>query len=317
MATGSYDVARHGTLHDAQYDYGGRRLATASSDSVVCLFDAESQELLAELSGHRAPVLSVSWMQSSRFASMLASGAADGHVIIWREARPGAPITTQRVHDLNVTSAANVVAFGPAEYGVLLAVAGGDDLGVVTMVTRREMPGGGEQWQVKAFAAHEGGVVGLSWAPSSSAAILASGPSVGRAANMAPRRFVTGGADGQICVWIGEEQTLGLHWSRECTLSDNALPRDEIRDVAWRPNVGIPSSLIASCTQGGVVAIWAQDILGMPWRLQCHWKVDGDARRLAWSKAGALLAVSVGEEGSLLYQETKEGPWKLITALDH
>ena len=50
-------------------------------------------------------------------------------VIIWRESRAGAPM--QRVHDFNVTSAANVVAFAPPEYGLLLAVAGGDDLGVV------------------------------------------------------------------------------------------------------------------------------------------------------------------------------------------
>lgn len=313
MATGTFDVARYGTLHDAQYDYTGRILATASSDCNVRIFDTESYELLTELRGHRTPALSLSWAQGARHASTLASGCADGQVIIWREARPGMPM--QRVHDLNVTSSANVVAFSPAEYGMLLAIAGGDDLGVVTVVTRRELPGGGEQWQVKAFPAHEGGVAGLSWAPSSSAAILASGPSVSRAAAVAPRRFVTAGADGAICVWIGEEKT--EYWSQECILSDDSLPRDAIRDVAWRPNVGIPSSLIASCTQSGVVAIWVQDILGMPWRLQCHWKVDGDARRLAWSKAGALLAVSVGDAGSFLYQETKEGPWSLTTSFDN
>lgn len=310
---GNYDVARYGTIHDAQYDFAGCRLATASSDCAVRVFDANSQELVAELRGHRAPVLSVSWSQGSRFASTLASGAADGHVIIWRESRAGAPI--QQVYDLNVTAAANVVAFGPVEYGLLLAVAGGDDLGVVTLVTRRETPGTGEQWQVKTFCCHEGGVVGLSWAPSSSASILASGPSISRASAIAaPRRFVTGGADGLICVWLGEDKT--DQWTQECALSDDALSSDAIRDVAWRPNVGIPSSCIASCTQGGVVAIWVQEIMGMPWHLQCHWKVDGDARRLAWSKAGTLLAVSVGEAGSLLYQETKEGPWKLITSLE-
>lgn len=312
MATGSYDVSRYGTLHDAQYDHAGCRMAAASSDCVIRIFDVDSHELLTELRGHRAPVISVSWAQGSRFASTLASGSADGHVIIWREARPGAPM--QRVHDLNVTSAANVVAFGPTDYGFLLAVAGGDDLGVVTMVTRRETPGSGEQWVVLAFPAHDGGVAGLSWAPSNSAAVLASGPSVGCAAAVAPQRFVTGGAAGSVCVWMAEEKS--DQWIQECTLSDDMLPSDAIRDVAWRPNVGIPSSFIASCTQGGIVAIWVQDILGMPWHLQCHWKVDGDARRLAWSKAGTLLAVSVGEAESLLYQETREGPWKLVTSLD-
>lgn len=312
MVTDSYDVARCGTLHDAQYDNAGRRLATGSSDGSVHVFDADSHQLLAELQGHRAPVFSVSWAHGSRFAPTLASGDADGQIIIWRESRPGAPM--QRVHDLNVTRPSNVVAFGPTEYGLLLAVAGGDDLGVVTMVTRRETPGGGEQWQVTSFPAHEGGVVGLSWAPSNSASILASGPSVNRAATLAPRRFVTGGVDGTVCIWKGEEKT--DNWVEECTLSDEVMQNDAIRDVAWRPNVGIPSSMIASCTQGGVVVIWVQDILGMPWRLHCHWKVDGDARRLAWSKAGMFLAVSVGEAGRSLYQETKEGPWQLVSCED-
>lgn len=312
MAGSIYDVARYGTLHDAQYDFAGRRLAAASSDATIRVFDTSSQELQSELRGHRAAVLSVSWAQSARFASTLVSGSADGQVIIWREVRPGAPM--QRVHDLNVTGAANVVAFGPAEQGLIMAVAGGDDLGVVTMVMRLERPGAGEQWQVKSFPAHEGGVVGLSWAPSNSAATLATGPSLSRAATLAPRRFTTGGIDGLVCVWRGEEKS--DHWMQEATLSDDALPSDAVRDVAWRPNVGIPSSIIAACTQGGVVAIWAQDILGQPWRLQSHWKVDGDARRLAWSKAGTLLAVSVGDTGSLLYQETKEGPWKLVTSLE-
>jgi len=313
MAMGSFDIARYGTLHDVQYDYTSRRLAMAFSDCVLRLFDASSQELLADLRGHRAPVFSVSWVQGSQFATTLASGSADGQVIIWRDSYgPGGP--TQRVHDFHITSAANVVAFAPAEYGLILAVAGGDDLGVVSMAMRREMPGGGEQWHLKAFPAHEGGVVGLSWAPSNSAATLASGPSVSRAATLAPRRFVTCGADGLLCVWMGEEKT--ERWIQECSLSDDALGSSPLRDVAWRPNVGIPSSLIASCSQDGVVAIWVQDSLGLPWRLRCHWKVDGDARRLAWSKAGTLLAVSVGQADSLMYQETKEGPWSLVASLD-
>jgi protein transport protein SEC13 len=316
MSSGSYDVAKYGTLHDAQYDFFAQRVAMASSDTVVRIFNVGTCELLTELRGHRSPVLGVSWAQGTRFASTLASGSADGQVIIWRE-KPGAPM--QRVHDLNVTSAANAVTFGPAEYGLILVVAGNDDLGVVTVVTRREIAASpmlptGEQWQVKAFPAHEGGVVAVSWAPSTSAATLASGPSVGRAANLAPRRFVTGGADGEVCIWQGDEKT--DHWTKECSLSDASIPKSIIRDVAWRPNVGIPSSLIATCSEDGTVALWAQDILGRPWRLHCHWKVDGDARRLAWSKAGALLGVSVGEEGTSLYHETKEGPWTLTTTFE-
>ena len=47
--------------HDAQFDYYGRRLATASSDRTIRVFDvgSEAQTLLAELKGYRAFALSL------------------------------------------------------------------------------------------------------------------------------------------------------------------------------------------------------------------------------------------------------------------
>lgn len=87
--------------HDAQFDYYGRRLATASSDRTIRVFDVSSdtQTLLAELKGyylrleeqnrlthrrHEGPVWQVSWSHP-KFGNLLASCAYDRRVRIWKE----------------------------------------------------------------------------------------------------------------------------------------------------------------------------------------------------------------------------------------
>lgn len=305
----TYQTSQGGVVHDAKYDGSGRRLATASSDGVVRIW-GQGGEKLADLRGHKAPAVSLSWSHG-RFTGLLASGTSDGHVILWREVQQH---QWQLVHQLNVTRAANDVGFCAPEYGLALAVAGGDDLGVVTVLQRREQAGGGgDQWQARTFTAHEGGVAALSWGPSASAATLATGPAVQRAAATAPCRLATCGADGAVSVWTTDAKLDS--WRKQEDLVAEGF-RGMPRDVAFKPNVGLPSSLLAACTDQGDVAIWVQDMDGQPWRLRACWSVDGDARRLAWSRAGAVLAVSIGDEGSALYQEGLGGAWDLVCDLD-
>merc|ERR1712107_406314 len=95
--------------------------------------------------------------------------------------------------------------------------------GVLTVVTAKEIMASpvqpaGEQWLVKALPAHDGGIVGFSWAPSSSAATLATGPAVSRAATHAPMRLATAGIDGAICIWHLDPKT--QTWTRQHTLRD-------------------------------------------------------------------------------------------------
>lgn len=312
MANVTYDTAKFGGVLDAKYDGPGRRLATACADRVARVWGVEAGKLLSELRSHKAAVVTLSWAHG-RFAGLLASGSDDGQVVIWREVRPE---DWQVAHQINVTGSANVVAWCPPEYGLSLAVAGGDDLGVVTMVSRREGSGGnsaGDQWQARSFAAHGGGVAALSWSPSTSAATLATGPAVGRAAAVAPCRLVTCGADGAVSVWHTDGKMDS--WRKQHDLSAEGF-RGQPRDVAWRPNVGLPSSLLAACSDQGSVAIWSQDMDGQPWSLRACWQVDGDARRLAWSRAGMLLSVSVGDDGAAVYREGPDGAWELASTLE-
>lgn len=296
--TGSYNTQQAGTLFDVQYDTLGLRLATASADGIVRIWSTETHELLDELRFHRSGVVSVSWA-GGRFATTLASVSSDGLIVISREVRPR---DWKILHQLDLRGNVPSISFAPSEYGVILAAASG--AGEVHIITRREV--GGEQWQSKQFFAHSGGVVALSWAPSTSPAILATGPAVQKAATCAPRRIATAGADGIVRIWLHSGN--GDSWNEVCQLSSPQL-LGQLRDVAWRPNVGTPSSSIAICTEGGCVGTWSQDVEGKDWQLQACWKVEADARRVTWSKAGLLLGVSIGDTDTSVFREERRGCW--------
>jgi len=240
----------------------------------------------------------------------LASGAEDGLVIIWREGKPST--IWKPVRELSVSGSATAVEFCPHEYGLVLAIA--SSAGEVIIVTCREVSASpllppGEMWHTKSFEAHQGGTTCLSWSPSTSPGTLATGPAASRAAARAPRRIVTGGLDHVVRVWQYDEQ--GDTWSVQQELED-AEHKGLIRDVYWRPNLGIPTNIIASCTEYGSIAVWQQDMSGCRWECQSCWQVDGDARRLNWTKAGTLLTVSVEESRILFFKEGPGATWAQV-----
>jgi len=315
-APGDFDAPQHGEVLDAQYDASAsaRRLATAHADGTVCVWNTESREC-KELCGHKAAPIALAW-SSGRFAGLLASGSEDGQVILWREVRQQEWQVTYQVH---VTGSANVLSFCPPDHGLVLAVAGGDEVGVVTLIMRPETSSGNfsDQWQSRAFEAHPGGVSSLSWSPTSSPTTLATGPAA--TSNPAPPRcrLATCGGDGSVSLWRSESKAKIMDFmKKQEDLTDDSF-RGEVRDVVWRPNIGIPSSQLAACTDQGCIAIWIQDMEGQPWRIRSSWRVSGDARRLSWSSAGVLLGVSIGDSDTALFREGKCGEWEQVSRLDN
>lgn len=315
MAPGAsdIDVARYGAVNDMQLDHFGKRLAVAFADNLVRIFDAQSGILQAELRAHQGPVSTVGWAPNGlhpRHGSMFVSAGEDSKAFVWREVQSG---QWQIVHQQPAKGAVNGCAFAPAEYGIQLALACSD--GDVIMVGHKEVKVSAvvpatESWPAKSFPAHEGGVLALSWGPSTSPVTLASGPAA-RAASLAPKRLVTGGVDRLVRIWRQEEGT--EHWTQVRQL--DAVHGGGVQDVAWRPNLGVPCSVVASCAEDGSVAVWVQDMEGQAWRVNAMWSAGADARRVVWSKAGALLSVSIGADQVILYREGLDGQWEQVSDL--
>lgn len=102
----SIETEHNNIIHDAQLDYYGKRLATASSDYNITIFEiiGENQyNQIERLTGHEGPVWQVSWAHP-KFGVILASCSYDRSIIIYRESPPG---TWSRVHkheDLHTSS---------------------------------------------------------------------------------------------------------------------------------------------------------------------------------------------------------------------
>ncbi|CAE7278044.1 Sec13 [Symbiodinium sp. CCMP2592] len=309
-----------GPVNDAAYD-AGKWLATAHSDGTVRIWS--SGELVAELVGHKASVLCLSWAPVTSGPSTLASGASDGQVVLWREVRPG---EWQNVYQKFVTGAVKALAFSDPEPQLILAIGGGDELGVLTfLVELRRGAQGGDQWQVKAIPAHGGGVLSLSWAPASSPLVLATGPAVARGQTqgraLAPvRRLATAGRDGRLLTWRVDAR--GQNPLQEIVLDDGngggvaALASGGLwTAVAWRPNCGLPSQTLVACSEDGQVSVLVQDAEGLPFGPRQSFNLGAvSPERIAWTKAGTLLAVALADS-SVLFKESTGGKWTKVTTV--
>jgi WD40 repeat protein len=89
-AAATFEPGHVDMVHDVQFDYYGRRLATCSSDRTIKVFElaGEHRAQIADLRGHEGPVWQVSWAHP-RYGSLLASCSFDHRVIVWKEGPDG------------------------------------------------------------------------------------------------------------------------------------------------------------------------------------------------------------------------------------
>lgn len=294
------DTGHEDSIHDAQMDYYGKRLATASSDATVRIFDVEGSNhtLVQELKGHDGPVWEVAWAHPS-FGNIVASCSYDWRVILWKESANGEWINLHEhtVHSFSVNS----IAFAPHEYGLHLACASSD--GTVTVLSNE----GGRTWTTKKIdPAHQIGVNTVSWAPTN---IINLKGSNGNQHEYGPMTLVTGGCDNVVKVWVYKEES----WILTHTLTHH---KDWVRDAAWAPNVGLPGALLATCGQDKQVYIIRFDQkTGEPSvAKQLQAAPFGDVVwRVSWSVTGNILAVSGGDYKVTLWKEAIDGSWECIS----
>lgn len=292
----SFDTQHQDMIHDSQPDYYGRRVATCSSDRTVRIFDIASKQCVGLLQGHDGPVWQVAWAHP-KFGNILASCGYDHRVIVWREV---AENQWAFVYDYNQhTSSVNSVSFAPHEFGLMFACASSD--GAVSIVSFSD-----NGWRAEKFDAHSMGCNSVSWAP-----YLRPGSAVAVTDLVNEPFLVTGGCDSFVKIWKINPETL------KGQLIDSPLKKhtDWVRDVAWAPNIGLPSSVIASCSQDRSVVIWVQSETDGPWVGKELPKFPAPVWRVSWSITGNILAVSSGDNKVTLWKEVASGDWKLISAV--
>jgi protein transport protein SEC13 len=289
-----FETGHEEMIHDAQMDYYGKRLATASSDRTIKIFEVagEKQTLLATLSGHDSPVWQVSWAHP-KFGGLLASCSYEGKVVVWKEMQPN---KWEKIYENNEAGASvNAVAWAPLTFGLKLAAASAN--GTVTVFSHRD----DNQWAKNTFLAHHGGVNAVSWGPD-----LTSGALLGKAdAGTAPWRFVTGGCDKTIKIWGWDDQRGWINVGQ--FENDDNKHGDWVRDVAWAPSVGLLTNTIASCSEDKSVIIWSEH--QGRWRKKKQLPFDTKVWKASWSVMGNILAVSQGDNKVSLWKESVDGEW--------
>ncbi|GAA5850257.1 hypothetical protein JCM8547_001063 [Rhodosporidiobolus lusitaniae] len=340
------ETGHNDMIHDAQLDYHGRRLATASSDRTIRIFDVDGEDryrLADQLLGHDGPVHALAWAHPS-FGSILASCSFDGKVFIWKEnegpAQPGqhqqqgasgkwGKVKEHLLH----TASVNAIAWAPHELGPILACASSD--GKVSVLTFNN----DGTWEASLFPAHSLGVTSVTWAPAVGIGALTN-PGTGgqpgqeQEALQQVKRFVTGGCDGLVKIWAWNDQT--KEWSPDPV--EHALQghQDWVRDVAWAPSVGVGKAYLASAGQDKTVYIWTQSDSRGAWSRvaleptsQQPAAATGGAAppaaeagkfadavwRVSWSVAGNVLAVSSGDGKVTLWKENIKGKWEEVSEL--
>jgi len=192
-------------------------------------------------------------------------------------------------HELSVNS----VSWAPHEFGLSLACASSDN--TISIHTHK----GNDFFSEEKFQAHKFGVNAVSWSPVTSPI----------------KRLVSGGCDNSVKIWRFNESE--NQWILAETLGIQDGHTDWVRDVAWAPNIGLPTTTIASCSQDGSVIIWSQEEPNarfVPKTIKP--KGSEVVWRVSWSITGNILAVSGGDNKVNLWKESLEGEWKPIYSMD-
>uniref|UniRef100_A0A7S2UZ04 Anaphase-promoting complex subunit 4-like WD40 domain-containing protein n=1 Tax=Fibrocapsa japonica TaxID=94617 RepID=A0A7S2UZ04_9STRA len=306
------DTQHEDMIHDAQFDYYAKKVATCSSDRTIQIYDVTGDvyNKSAVLTGHDGPVWQVAWAHP-KFGVLLASCSYDGQVIIHRES-PQSCWTQIHVHRFHESSV-NSLAWAPHEFGLVLACASAD--GRVSILTHQT----DDRWTTAHFQDSPLGCNAISWAPYN-----AIGSQNERGA--VEMRVVTGSCDNKVRFWRSTERG----WEEEAKQAD--VHSDWVRDVAWAPSSGMPCNLVASGSEDGQVHIWQQtETSGAPtsgggaasspasgqavWQPHLVHNFGAPVWRVSWSVTGNVLAVSSGDHMVTLWKQSLDGTWFQVSSV--
>lgn len=215
--------------------------------------------------------------------------------MIHRETRPRDWTCIYHARGLHQSSV-NSVAFGPHEYGLVLAAASAD--GRVSILQHQP----NQTWTVDYLQDCPMGVNAVSWAPVGSFFDPDAPDKLG------PPRLVTGGCDNSIRFWVGPEEA-GGEWREDAAQCEPSGLKhsDWVRDVAWAPSLLPNHNQVASCSEDGQVLMWELNQGDDTWKSTLVNKFDAAVWRVSWSTTGYMLAVSSGDSDVSLWKAASDG----------
>jgi len=330
---------QHGDIiHDTQFDYYGRYLATCSSDKTVRIFRAADNQPISTLVGHSSPVWMVSWAPPE-FGAALASCSFDGKVIIWKEAqpqwRPSHIISTAHTGSVNAiswasASRASQQGGSSTGAGAAIASAGSDGKVVVSScIGGVWMNEGVNLAPPNATAAHPTGALAVSFAMDQPSIDPEQGPSC--------TFLASGGCDAIIRVWVFAPGSPASDlayannssWSLLSTI--NAAHGDWVRDVAFSPDSSSRWLTLASCSEDKTVIVrrtlreraeqvahnnsnsstGASSSASIEWEKSPAITLPSAVWRLSWSPDGSMLLATTGDSQAFLLKpgSSFSEPW--------
>lgn len=297
----------------------GPILASASYDGKVFIWkdsgNAQSQAS-AYGQGYGGQVSAGGWAKIKEHAAHSASGES-------MKQQAASPRSSHHQYTDHSTynhhsPSVNSISWAPHELGSILACASSD--GNVSVLAFND----DGSWGLDMVAAHPMGCNAVSWAPATvpGSLITAQQPPAQRQPNQAEtdvsspqngtvRRFASAGCDNVVKIWEYSQDS--KKWEQVEQLTGHT---DWVRDVAFAPNIGLPRSYLATCSQDRTVLIWTQDGLNSPWTKTALNPEPGSEKfadtvwRVSWSISGNVLAVSCGDGKVTLWKENLKGAWE-------
>lgn len=244
-----FDSQHAQVIHDAAYDYFGRRLATCAADGRIKVWEkdryGDAWLCVGDWKGHHGSVWRLSWAHPE-FGQLLASASYDRNVHVWAAPQPkGQAIAGQtpaavawedKANLVDSRDAVRDVAFAPRHLGLKLALCSID--GYVRVYQCEDLVKLNYWPLTDEFEACSQGCSSVAWCPSRTY------PDV--------PALAIGGNAGSMGIWEYDETF--RKWV--CAATIGAHSAGPVMDIAWAPLLGRRYHLIATCGKDCAVKIW-------------------------------------------------------------
>jgi len=290
-------------VHDLQYDYYGKRIASCSSDRFIKIWDINDDGqwfCSASWQAHSLSVVKVAWAHPE-FGQILASCSSDRSVVIWEEVEGVDKKTWEsKTTHLESSDAIQDIKFAPRKLGLTLATASVDG---IVRIYEAENVTDLTHWTIKEHFDVGAKINSISW-------------------NTNPfdqRPKIVVGTD-EHDVFIYEFNYEQRKWINIKSLKGHGGP---IHDVCWAPLMGKTKHYIASASKDKTIRIFSVKITedkGQPTIMESEEKAclehSSEVWRVQWNITGTMLASSSDDGHVRLYKPNHNNQWEPILEIN-